>query len=538
MKLTPCITRIALLGILLVICFSCNETAGLVAKNEISVVASATQPKMPILIGKERNKILRLKLEITSLDKSIQLEELQFSFNDQFDTRDLEKVEVYYGTRFGADTTSRFGTLAKMDSNFTIKGSYPITAGIHYFWLTTKLKGTPELTKALAVELESVSFSDASINVSLDNEKSNPQRFGVALRRSGDDGIDTYRIPGLATTNTGTLIAVYDNRKQGPVDLQGNIDVGMSRSADGGQTWEPMKVIMDMGEYGGLPESQNGVGDPAVLVDRMTNTIWVAALWFHGHPDQRAWNASQPGMAIEQTGQLLLVKSEDDGITWSDPINITGSTKHPFWQLFFNGPGSGITMNDGTLVFAAQYKDADRVPYSTILYSQDRGVTWKVGKGAKSETTEAQVVEIFDGVLMINMRDDRNRPNREDSENGRSVAISSDLGLTWNEHVTSRKGLIEPNCMASILSYDHPDYGKILFFSNPNSKTERNHITIKSSFDLGITWPLENQIELYEDNTYGYSCLSLVDDKHLGILYEGEKELYFQKIPIEDLIGT
>ena len=538
MKLTPCITRIALLGVLLAICFSCNETAGLVAKNEISVVTSATQPKMPILIGKERNKILRLKLEITSLDNSIQLEELQFSFNDQFDTRDLEKVEVYYGTRFGADTTSRFGTLAKMDSNFTIKGSCPITAGIHYFWLTTKLIGTPELTKALAVELESVSFSDASINVSLDNEKSNPQRFGVALRRSGDDGIDTYRIPGLATTNTGTLIAVYDNRKQGPVDLQGNIDVGMSRSADGGQTWEPMKVIMDMGEYGGLPESQNGVGDPAVLVDRMTNTIWVAALWFHGHQDQRAWNASQPGMAIEQTGQLLLVKSEDDGITWSDPINITGSTKHPFWQLFFNGPGSGITMNDGTLVFAAQYKDADRVPYSTILYSQDRGVTWKVGKGAKSETTEAQVVEIFDGVLMINMRDDRNRPNREDSENGRSVAISSDLGLTWNEHVTSRNGLIEPNCMASILSYDHPDYGKILFFSNPNSKTERNHITIKSSFDLGITWPLENQIELYEDNTYGYSCLSLVDDKHLGILYEGEKELYFQKIPIEDLIGT
>ena len=30
-------------------------------------------------------------------------------------------------------------------------------------------------------------------------------------------------------------------------DLPGDIDVGMSRSTDGGQTWEKMKNIMDMG---------------------------------------------------------------------------------------------------------------------------------------------------------------------------------------------------------------------------------------------------------------------------------------------------
>src|SRR5690606_11074179 len=98
-----------------------------------------------------------------------------------------------------------------------------------------------------------------------------PQRIGIALRQRGEDNVDTYRIPGLATTNTGTLIGVYDVRWNDPVDLQENIDVGMSRSTDGGRTWEPMKIIMDMGEYGGLPEDQNGIGDPAVLVDRNTN---------------------------------------------------------------------------------------------------------------------------------------------------------------------------------------------------------------------------------------------------------------------------
>jgi sialidase-1 len=320
------------------------------------------------------------------------------------------------------------------------------------------------------------------------------------------------------------------------VDLQEDIDVGMSRSTDGGQTWEPMKVIMDMGEYGGLSEDQNGIGDPAVLVDKNTNTIWVAALWLHGHPGERAWNASQSGMSPKETGQLILVKSEDDGVTWSKPINITSMTKKPEWQLFFNGPGSGITMENGTLVFAAQYKDKDRIPHSTIIYSEDGGQSWIVGTGAKSETTEAQVVEISNGVLMLNMRDDRNRANRNDSINGRSVAISTDMGKTWEEHPTSREALIEPNCMASILAYEHPERGKILFFSNPNSKTKRDQITIKTSFDGGMSWPEKNQLELYEEGTYGYSCLTMVDEDHIGILYEGVKELYFQKIPISDLI--
>jgi sialidase-1 len=242
-------------------------------------------------------------------------------------------------------------------------------------------------------------------------------------------------------------------------------------------------------------------------------------------------------MSPQKTGQLVLVKSEDDGLSWSAPINITPQTKNPEWQLFFNGPGKGITTEDGTLVFAAQFKDQDKIPHSTIIYSTDRGKTWGVGAGAKSETTEAQVVQLSDGSLMLNMRDDRNRANRKDSINGRSVAVSRDLGKTWTEHSSSRKSLIEPNCMASIIDYDHPEKGKILIFSNPNSKTKRDHITVKSSFDQGITWPEEYQIELYEDSTYGYSCMTIVDDEHLGILYEGNKELYFQKIPLAELLG-
>jgi len=169
------------------------------------------------------------------------------------------------------------------------------------------------------------------------------------------------------------------------------------------------------------------------------------------------------------------------------------------------------------------------MPYSTIIYSKDHGKTWNIGTGAKSNTTEAQVVELTDGTLMLNMRDNR--------KGSRSVYTTKDLGTTWTVHESSRKALIEPVCMASLISFEHPTKGKILFFSNPNSTKGRTNITIKTSFDEGKTWPVENQLELYEDGCYGYSCMTVVDDKHIGILYEGAAELYYEKINIQELLG-
>ena len=102
------------------------------------------------------------------------------------------------------------------------------------------------------------------------------------VRNAGDDGVAAYRIPGIVTTPKGTLIAVYDMRYRDSYDLQGDIDIGMSRSTDGGATWEKMKVIMDMGEWGGLPDELNGIGDPSILVDDNTGKVFVVAVWTHG----------------------------------------------------------------------------------------------------------------------------------------------------------------------------------------------------------------------------------------------------------------
>jgi len=150
------------------------------------------------------------------------------------------------------------------------------------------------------------------------------------------------------------------------------------------------------------------------------------------------------------------------------------------------------------------------------------------------------VAELSDGSLMLNMRDDRNRTDKTET-NGRAVAVTSDIGATWTVHPSSNSLLPEPNCMASLIAADVNIDGKmkrVLFFSNPDNKSERTNMTVKASLDEGVTWPEEQQVELFAPAGYGYSCLTMVDDSHIGILYEGVKELYFQKIKVDELLGN
>jgi len=437
---------------------------------------------------------------------------------------------------------------AEPSGRVTITGDYHFAAGNNLVIVGITPSSVADLTGKFRIESFSIILDDDSVlpapRISL------PWlRFGTVVRSAGQDGCDTYRIPGIVTTNAGTLIAVYDNRYNNSKDLQEDIDIGMSRSTDGGRTWEPMRVIMDMGEYGGLPQNLNGIGDPSILYDHATGTLWVAALWMSGSaPDKMLWWASQPGMTPQETGQFILVRSIDDGLTWSEPINITQQIKDPAWQLLLQGPGRGITLADGTLVFPAQFKADIGVKsldggqytcHSTIVFSRDGGNSWHIGAGAKSNTTEAQVAQLADGSIMLNMRDDRNRSDKGDT-NGRAVAVTSDLGKTWTVHPSSNSALREPNCMASLISADVIVNGmpkQVLFFSNPNDKNSRVKMTIKASTDQGLTWPEANQIELFGPSGYGYSCMTMVDENHIGILYEGVKELYFQKIPVAEFFS-
>ena len=220
----------------------------------------------------------------------------------------------------------------------------------------------------------------------------------------GDHGVHTYRIPGLAVTRAGTLIAVCDARHKSSGDLPGDIDVVAVRSTDNGAAWGEPMTILDYDKN--VPESQgNGVGDPTILVDEKTGTIFVVALWSLGN---RGYNNSGPGMTPTETGQYVLTRSDDDGLTWSEPVSITDQIKQPQWRLLYNGPGAGIQLKSGELVIPSQFRDETGTVHSCFISSADAGKTWHTSPPATLapyQTNEAQIAQMSDGNLLLSMRD-------------------------------------------------------------------------------------------------------------------------------------
>ncbi|GGJ83928.1 sialidase family protein [Parabacteroides faecis] len=513
------------------------------------------EQQIPILIDRTDNVLLEMRIPAQKGDV---LNKLTLQFGNETNVSDIKAVRLFYsgteapareGTHFnpvtyvtsftpGKTRTANLSYSVKQDeittlgNTITLTSKQPMVKGPNYYWVSIEMKPETSLLSRVSFTIPEAVINNKPMEITWSGKAEAPRRVGVGVRQAGDDGSAAFRIPGLVTTNNGTLLGVYDIRYNSSVDLQEMVDIGVSRSTDKGQTWEPMRVAMTFGETGGLPHAQNGVGDPSILVDEKTNTIWIVAAWTHGMGNGRAWWNSMPGMTPDETAQLMLVKSEDDGKTWSEPINITSQVKDPSWYFLLQGPGRGITMQDGTLVFPIQFIDATRVPNAGVMYSKDRGKTWHLHNLARTNTTEAQVAEVEPGVLMLNMRDNRG--------GSRAVATTKDLGKTWTEHPSSRSALQEPVCMASLIKVDAKDNitgKKLLLFSNPNTTKGRNHITIKASLDGGLTWPAEHQVLLDEAEGWGYSCLSMIDKETVGIFYESSvAHMTFQAIKIADLI--
>lgn len=525
---------------------------GLQASDTVFVKA----PQVPILIERNDNVLLYMRLDAKQTQT---LDNVTLTFDKEVPTSQIKSVKLYYGgTEASQDRgKKRFAPVEYISSNnpgrtlaanpsYSVKksevsptsntvkleGNQKLFPGYNFFWVSIEMKPSASLHTKVYAQISQIEADGKSIPVKDMSKGKVVRRMGVGVRHAGDDGSAAFRIPGLVTTNKGTLLGVYDVRYNSSVDLQEHIDIGLSRSTDGGKTWEKMRLPLSFGEYDGLPAAQNGVGDPSILVDTKTNTVWIVAAWTHGMGNQRAWWSSHPGMDLNHTAQLVMAKSTDDGKTWSAPINVTEQVKQPEWYFLLQGPGRGITMQDGTLVFPIQYIDKTRIPNAGIMYSKDRGATWYIHNHARTNTTEAQVAEVEPGTLMLNMRDNRG--------GSRAVYTTTDLGKTWKEHESSRTALIEPVCMASLISVKAKDnaLGKdLLIFSNPNSTSERKDMTIKISTDGGKTWSAEHQLLLDEGYNWGYSCLTMIDKETIGILYESSvAHMTFQSIKLKDII--
>jgi len=341
---------------------------------------------------------------------------------------------------------------------------------------------------------------------------------------SGTGGYHTYRIPAVIVTTKDTVLAFCEGRKSSRSDT-GDIDLMLRRSSDGGKTWSKPQVVWD--------DKGNTCGNPCPVVDRKTGTIWLLLTWNRGDDHE---SLIKKGTS-KDTRRVYVCRSVDDGATWSRPVEITKTTKHPDWRWYATGPGVGIQLQrgprKGRMVIPCDHSCEKTGFGSHAIFSDDGGKTWKRGKAILPDVNECQVVELVDGRLMMNMRNYKRSHSRM-----RGIATSRDGGATWSK-VDYDSALPEPICQASFLRYSMAGKGggkNMLLFSNPASKTSRSRMTVRASFDEGKTWPVA---KLIYSGSAAYSCLTVLPDQSVGLLYErdGYKRISFARIPIEWLTG-
>ncbi|QDT97753.1 sialidase family protein [Gimesia aquarii] len=331
----------------------------------------------------------------------------------------------------------------------------------------------------------------------------------------GDSGYHSFRIPALIVSTKGTLLAFAEGRKNNLSD-SGNIDLVLKRSTDHGKTWSDLSVLWNDGE--------NTCGNPCPVVDQSTGRIWLPLTWNHGKDHEKQIK----NKTSRDTRRVYMSYSDDDGLTWKAPFEITKSTKNPKWTWYATGPGNGIQLtrgaHKGRLVIPCDHNvtlDGKVVRRSHAIYSDDHGKSWELSQPIGEKTNECAVVELDDGRLLMNMRSYHGK-------NRRAIATSEDGGTTWSKESLD-SALIEPVCQASLIRVRFPEPGKRgqILFSNPASK-KREKMTIRLSEDEGKSW---SSSRLVTSGSAAYSCLAVLADGSIGLLYERDG---YQKIEFVD----
>lgn len=349
---------------------------------------------------------------------------------------------------------------------------------------------------------------------------------------SGEGGYHTYRIPSLLVTPKGALLAFCEGRRKSRAD-SGDIDLLLRRSGDGGRTWGETQVVWDDGP--------NTCGNPCPVVDER-GRIHLLLTHNFGEDHEREIKAGTG----RGTRTVWACRSDDDGVTWTKPQEITKDVKRPEWAWYATGPGVGIRLahdpHAGRLVVPCDHsdhdpngtrKDVESEYGSHVIYSDDQGETWKIGGAIAPKMNECQVAELAEppGGLLLDMRSYRSRACRAQS-------ISTDGGLTWTEPRDVPE-LPEPVCQASLIRHSWPsgDMPGLLLFSNPADLKQRINMTFRASRDDGRTWSAGLTLNAGRS---AYSCLAALPDGAAGCLYErGEGDPYeaivFARVPADVL---
>jgi len=311
-------------------------------------------------------------------------------------------------------------------------------------------------------------------------------------------GYDTFRIPALLATAKGILLAFCEGRVASMADY-GAIHVLCMRSTDGGKTWSAPAVVAREGE------ATMGNACPVEAADGSIHLLgnWNAA----GEEESQILNGTA------QPRRTWHCVSRDDGISWSEPEDITPSVREKGWTWYACGPCHGVRMANGRLLIPCNHgllhplpgANSPYVPH--VIFSDDNGASWQLGGEGGIDGNESTLAVLPDGGLYFNIRSYKGHACRQHT-------WSRDGGETFLPPMDAAD-LPEPVCQGSVLNVRDA-----LYFINPAMADERTHLTLKKSLDGGKTW---KSVCCLWEGPAAYGDLQILGDS-LFVLFEAGRE--------------
>jgi sialidase-1 len=354
---------------------------------------------------------------------------------------------------------------------------------------------------------------------------------------AGDDGYASYRIPAVITAADGSVLAFAEGRHAGTAD-SGNIDVVLRRSADGGCTWAPQQVVAR-----GDGDTR---GNPAPVLDPATRQIVLVTSYNAGSVTET--QILQGKVTPEQSRRVFVQTSSDDGVTFTDPREITSDTKRADWRWYATGPGHATALTTGPragrLVVPANHSIAPPAGSTDLgseakyygghdIYSDDHGATWHIGFSDDNpdgylNVNETSATQLDDGRLYFNARE-----HNGTAPGNRTDAYSSDGGVTLDAPYAPQDTIVGPVVEGSVLQVRNGP----LLYSGPADPAARAAMTIRVSHDQGRTWVAGPAMSGWPA---AYSDLVPLDRNTIGLLYETGRAtstdtITFRRVPLTEL---
>ena len=242
---------------------------------------------------------------------------------------------------------------------------------------------------------------------------------------------------------------------------------------------------------------------------------------------------------IYPTYYLWMKKSYDGGETWEKGRILNTQVNASGFTGFAPGRGIAVEKNGKERVIFAIYDNNGRTEFTSTIYTDDGGITWrrsekanKVGVAGKS--SETQLVLMNNGVLRMYSRNIAKYI---------SYCDSTDLGESWGEYTLDKSLKYCSNCMFSVINYSQELEGKkAIVISYPSLKIRKGG-TIKLGLygdDNKVEWKYrKNVTDSLLPFSFVYSCIT--EDKNGNILdlYESDKaEISLKAYKIDELMAN